>query len=121
MVLMAVKKKTTKKASVAKKNTLALDAASKAFLYEYLNNPSPVGFEAEGQKIWLKYLKPYIDETITDTYGTAVGVINPGKKYKVVIEAHSDEISWFVKYITDDGYLYLERNGGVDHQIAPSM
>jgi putative aminopeptidase FrvX len=91
------------------------------FLYKYLNNASPTGFESTGQQIWLDYLKPYIDETIIDVYGTAVGVINPGKEYKVVIEAHSDEISWFVNYITESGYIYVRRNGGSDHQIAPSM
>jgi putative aminopeptidase FrvX len=94
---------------------------SKAFLEKYLNNVSPTGFEHSGQSIWLDYLKPYIQETIIDTYGTAVGVINPGQPYKVVLEAHADEISWFVNYITDDGYLYVIRNGGSDFQIAPSM
>lgn len=91
------------------------------FLYEYLNNASPTGFESTGQQIWLDYMKPYIHESIVDVYGTAVGVVNPGKEYKVVIEAHSDEISWFVNYITDSGYIYVRRNGGSDHQIAPSM
>jgi putative aminopeptidase FrvX len=38
----------------------------------------------------------------------------------VVIEAHADEIAWFVHYITNDGFIYLKRNGGSDHQIAPS-
>ena len=38
-----------------------------------------------------------------------------------MIEAHADEISWFVNYITDEGYIYVRRNGGSDHQIAPSM
>lgn len=94
---------------------------SRAFLHRYLDNVSPTGFEYSGQKIWLDYLKTYIDEEIVDTYGTAVGVINPGKEYKVVIEAHADEISWFVNYISDDGYLYVIRNGGSDFQIAPSM
>jgi putative aminopeptidase FrvX len=65
-------------------------------------------------------MKPYIDDYMSDTYGTVVGVINPKAEYKVVIEAHADEISWFVSYITDDGYIYLKRNGGSDHQIAPS-
>ncbi len=91
------------------------------FLYKYLNNASPTGFESGGQQIWLDYIRPYIDETIVDIYGTAVGVVNPGQPYKVVIEAHSDEISWFVNYITDSGYIYVRRNGGSDHQIAPSM
>ncbi|TXK28427.1 M42 family metallopeptidase [Pontibacter qinzhouensis] len=90
------------------------------FLQKYLNNASPTGFEAEGQKLWLEYLKPYIDEYFVDTYGSVVGVINPEADYKVVIEAHADEISWFVNYITNEGYLYLRRNGGSDAVIAPS-
>ncbi|HKG69930.1 MAG TPA: M42 family metallopeptidase [Segetibacter sp.] len=97
-----------------------LSESSYTFLRNYLNNPSPVGFEAGGQKIWLEYLQPYIDEKFTDPYGTAVGIINPNQPFKVVIEAHADEISWFVNYITDAGLIYLKRNGGVDHQIAPS-
>jgi len=91
------------------------------FLEQYLNNASPTGYETAGQKLWLDYIRPYIDEYISDTYGTVVGVINPKAEYKVVIEAHADEISWFVNYITDEGYIYLRRNGGSDHQIAPSM
>lgn len=97
-----------------------LNTKSKEFLYSYLNNASPTGFEAPGQKLWLNYLKPYIDDHFVDTYGTAVGVINPKADYKVVIEAHADEISWFVHYITKDGFIYVRRNGGSDHQIAPS-
>lgn len=90
------------------------------FLEQYLNNASPTGFESEGQKLWLDYIRPYIDEHLVDTYGTVVGIINPEAKYKVVIEAHADEISWFVHYITKEGFIYLRRNGGSDHQIAPS-
>ncbi len=90
------------------------------FLEDYLNNASPTGYEAQGQQIWMNYLRPYVDEFITDTYGTAVGVINPKAAYKVVIEAHSDEISWYVNYISDNGLIYVIRNGGSDHQIAPS-
>jgi putative aminopeptidase FrvX len=103
------------------KSKSILTTASTKFLYQYLNNPSPTGFESNGQKIWLNYVKPYIDEYFVDTYGTAVGVINPAAQYKVVIEAHADEISWFVHYITKEGFIYLRRNGGSDHQIAPSM
>ena len=92
------------------------------FLEEYLNNPSPTGFESEGQKIWMKYLKPYVDDFIVDDYGSVAGIIK-GKDtngYKVVIEGHADEIGFFVNYITANGFIYLTRNGGSDHQIAPS-
>lgn len=91
-----------------------------AFLEKYLNTAAPTGFEVEGQKVWLEYIKPFIDDYFVDTYGTVVGVINPEAEYKVVIEAHADEISWFVNYITDQGYIYVRRNGGSDALIAPS-
>jgi len=104
----------------SKNKSSILNKESVQFLERYINNPSPTGFEWEGQQMWLDYLKPYIDSYFTDNYGTTVGVINPEAEYKVVIEAHADEISWFVHYITKDGFIYLKRNGGSDHQIAPS-
>ena len=97
-----------------------INKKSEKFLSDYINVASPTGFESSGQKLWLDYIKPYIDDYIVDTYGTVVGIINPNEKYKVVIEAHADEISWFVHYTTKEGYIYLRRNGGSDHQIAPS-
>lgn len=98
-----------------------MNKTSESFLFEYLKNASPTGYETSGQKLWLDYLRPYVDEYFTDTYGTAVGVVNPQAPYKVVIEAHADEISWFVNYITKEGYIYVVRNGGSDYQIAPSQ
>jgi len=97
-----------------------LNDKSIQFLEEYLNNAAPTGYESSGQKIWMDYLRSYVDTFITDIYGTAVGVINPEAPFKVVIEGHSDEISWYVNYISDDGLIYVIRNGGSDHQIAPS-
>ena len=102
-------------------NTSILPSKSWDFLKKYIDNASPVGFESSGQKLWLDYLTPYIDSHFTDPYGTAVGVINPQAPFKVVIEAHADEISWFVNYVTPEGLLYLKRNGGVDHQVAPAQ
>ena len=109
-----------KKAKTASKKKSILTDASYAFLRNYINTPSPVGHEIGGQKLWIEYLKPYVDTQFMDAYGTSVGVINPTHPFKVVIEAHVDEISWYVNYITDQGLIYLKRNGGVDHQIAPA-
>lgn len=98
----------------------SIDKKAETFLFKYLNNASPTGFEAAGQKIWLDYIKPFIDTYEVDHYGTVYGVINPDAPFKVVIEAHADEISWFVSYIADDGLISVIRNGGSDHMIAPS-
>lgn len=91
-----------------------------AFFEKYINNAAPTGYEWNGQKIWLDFISKYIDTHQVDNYGTVYGVINPEAEFKVVIEAHADEISWYVSYITDDGFIYVKRNGGSDHMIAPS-
>ncbi|MEC8835736.1 MAG: M42 family peptidase, partial [Bacteroidota bacterium] len=92
-----------------------------AFFEKYINTYSPTGYETEGQKVWLDFVKDYIDTYEVDDYGTVVGIVNPEEKFKVVIEAHADEISWVVHHITDNGFIYVKRNGGMDPIIAPSM
>lgn len=90
------------------------------FLENLINTPSPTWFEYTGQKVWLEYIADYVDDTYVDTYGTGVAVINPDADYKVVIEAHCDEIGRYVNYITDNGLIHVIRNGGSDHLVAPS-
>ncbi|MFY7652738.1 MAG: M42 family peptidase, partial [Chitinophagaceae bacterium] len=100
---MAKEKKEKASEKAKQKPKKCLNKQSYDFLRNYINTTSPVGFETSGQKVWLNYIKQYVDTTFTDPYGTAVGVINPDAPFKVVIEAHADEISWFVNYITNDG------------------
>jgi putative aminopeptidase FrvX len=104
-----------------KKSSSVVTEEAFDFFKTYINTPSPVGFESGGQRLWIDYIRPFVDDIFTDPYGTAVGVINPEAEFKVVIEAHVDEISWFVNYINNEGLIYLKRNGGVDHQIAPGQ
>ena len=89
---------------------------------DLLNTPSATSLEAEGQKKWIKLIKPFVDEVHIDAYGSAYGVIK-GTGYsdkKVMIEAHVDEIGYMVNHITSDGLIYVVRNGGSDIQVAPS-
>ncbi|TXF79270.1 M42 family metallopeptidase [Chryseobacterium sp.] len=99
---------------------MKLEKKSIKFLEEYLNTASPTGYEHAGQKIWMNYVKNYVDQVEFDHYGTCYGIINPDAEFKVVIEAHADEISWYVNYITAEGLIYVIRNGGSDQMIAPS-
>lgn len=91
------------------------------FLLKYLNTDSPSTYEVEAQKVWLDELKDLVDEVITDNYGNVVlRIKGTNSDYKVVIDAHSDEIGWIVKEITDDGFIKVQRNGGTDNDITPS-
>ena len=94
------------------------------FLEEYLNSNGPVGFEYQlgTQKLWMDQISKYVDKVELDNYGTAYGVMgNMDSDYKVILESHCDEISWFVNHIDSKGYIRVIRNGGSDTTIAPSM
>ena len=81
-----------------------------SFFENYINTAAPTGYEWKGQKVWLDFIQPYIDKHEVDNYGTVYSVINPEAPFRVVIEAHADEISWYVSYISDDGFIYVKRN-----------
>jgi putative aminopeptidase FrvX len=99
----------------------------KKFLLKYLNTDSPSTLEAESQKVWMKELNNYVDEVITDNYGNVILLIKGtnhkehGDNYKVVIDAHADEIGWIVKSIDDNGFISVHRNGGTDNDITQGM
>jgi putative aminopeptidase FrvX len=92
-----------------------------AWLKDYIENAAPSGNEVSGQKMWLERIKPWVDEHIVDAYGNVVAIVNPKATFKVVVEAHADEIAWYVHTITKDGFLHVEKNGGSDAGVAPSQ
>lgn len=88
------------------------------FLFQYLQTATPAGFELEGQKTFLNYLRPYLrptDSWDVDNFQNLIIKIASKKErtFDVVLEAHVDEISWVVSYIDGDGYIWVQENGGV--------
>ena len=93
------------------------------FLKKYLNTNSPSTNEQDSQRKWIAELEEYADEVITDNYGNVALLVKGTKhtksnNFKVVIDAHADEIGWIVKSISDDGFLKVQRNGGTDNDIT---
>ncbi len=104
---------------------------NKEFLYAYLNAYAPVAQETEGQHIWIDYVKQFTSDIKLDAYGTAYAKLEGDlpvqqlgkthvKPYKVVIEAHCDEIAWMITQIEKEGYIRIKRHGGSDNMIAAS-
>jgi putative aminopeptidase FrvX len=96
------------------------DQEEEDFLKKYINTASPSGHESHGQQVWLEYVKPYTHTYFVDIYGSVAAVINPDAPYKVVLEAHVDQISFYVNYIDKNGYIYVAKNGGANPVMAPS-
>ncbi len=97
-----------------------LDAESKTFLLDYLDTPSPTGFEFRGQKKWVDYSRRYADTVENDAYGTAWATLKGSAKAPktIMLEAHADEIGFMVKMISKEGFIYLDRIGGSDVATA---
>ena len=96
-------------------------AESIEFLKTLVNTPSPVGHETRGQRVWLDYAGKYADETFSDSYGNCVAVLNKGGSPRLMLAGHADEIAMAVNYITDDGYIYVRKMGGVDAAITKAQ
>ncbi len=96
-----------------------MNKTEKAFLFDLLGTPSPTGWEARGQAKWAGYVREFADEVENDAYGNAWGVVrgNSGGP-TVMLEAHADEIGFIVKFISNDGFLRVDRVGGIDHATA---
>jgi len=94
------------------------------FLENYVNTPSPSGFELEmgGQQVWIDYVKDFVHEIKTDFYGNAYAYYNKYNENKktVLIDAHADEIGFIVFDITDDGFIKIARLGGSDILTTPA-
>src|SRR5690625_2579006 len=104
---------------IAIKASAMFDKQTYAFLEELITTPSPVGYEAEGQKVWARYLSEFTDKVESDAYGSAVARLDTNSDVMtVMLEAHCDEIGMVVRHITDDGFIYLGRLGGSDSTIA---
>src|SRR5580765_4998101 len=91
---------------------------SLSFLRTLVNTPSQVGHETRGQRVWLDYAQKYAEETFSDAYGNCVAVLNKGGSPRLMMAGHADEIAMAVNYITDQGFIYVRRMGGVDAAIT---
>ncbi|TVQ66883.1 MAG: M42 family peptidase [Balneolaceae bacterium] len=96
-----------------------MNKESQLFLETLIVTPSPTGYELEGQKVWKEYIGRYADQVESDTYGSALARITVGGDLPtVMLEAHADEIGMVVQYISDEGFITLNRLGGSDSTIA---
>jgi putative aminopeptidase FrvX len=94
---------------------------SLSFLQTLVNTPSPVGHEARGQRVWLDYARKFADETFSDAYGNCVAVLNKGGSPRLMLAGHADEIAMAVNYISEEGFIYVRKMGGVDAAITKAQ
>ncbi|MFT7172508.1 MAG: putative aminopeptidase FrvX [Paracoccaceae bacterium] len=95
-------------------HSLAMTKIEKTFLFDLLETPSPTGFEMPGQKVWAKYVGEFADSVECDAYGSTWATLKGRSDKVIMLEAHADEIGYMIKYISKEGFLYLDKVGGSD-------
>jgi tetrahedral aminopeptidase len=91
-----------------------------AFLKALIECPGPSGHEEEVQKIWRDQVKPVTDSIAIDTHGNNIATLKASDKLSIMIVGHADEVGLVVRYISEQGFLYVSKVGGVDPGMLPS-
>ncbi|WP_079710951.1 M20/M25/M40 family metallo-hydrolase [Paraliobacillus ryukyuensis] len=91
------------------------------FLLNLLTTPSPSSMEMDIQKKWINEVKPFADEIMTDNAGNAIGVLNKEAPFKILLAGHCDEIALIINRIDTQGYLYIDKMGGINPKAAIGM
>ena len=96
---------------------------NKEFLEKILNTVSVSGNEEENQLNALEFMKDVADCQMTDAVGSALSVINPDSKCRIMLTAHMDEIGFRVSHIEENGMIRVQAAGGVrpKHYIGAPM
>jgi putative aminopeptidase FrvX len=81
--------------------------------------PGPTGFEAPVQEVVRRRLEA-LGPVAGDPLGNVWGEVRPGDGAPVVaVAAHADQIGLIVTYVDEDGYVFVDRIGGVAPLLVP--
>ncbi|HXG43344.1 MAG TPA: M20/M25/M40 family metallo-hydrolase [Gemmatimonadales bacterium] len=94
-----------------------MDAHSLAFLKTLLDTAAPSSYEAPAARAWRDEASRFADRVQADVSGNSFATLEAGKRPRIMLAGHIDEIGVMVTYIDDDGYLSFDPIGGWDHQV----
>jgi putative aminopeptidase FrvX len=81
--------------------------------------PGPTGFEAPVQEVVRRRLEP-LAPVSGDPLGNVWALVTPVEGGPLVaVAAHADQIGLIVTHVDDDGYVFIERIGGVAPLLVP--
>jgi len=79
------------------------------------------GFEGEVRGLIQGLIEPYVDEVRVDPLGNLIATKRGKSPFKLMLDAHMDEIGLMVSYIEKEGYLRFAALGGWDERIIPAQ
>jgi len=95
--------------------------------YEILRNlclaPAPSGYEKNAAKVFAAEVAKYVDDVRIDKMGSVIAKIEgtDAQAPVVMAYAHMDQLGFIVRRITRDGYIQVDRLGGIPEKVLPAL
>ena len=85
--------------------------------------PAPSGYEKECAYIWQDMMRPYTDETRIDRNGNVICTLNGTDENapSIMVFAHLDTLGFIVRRVEDDGFIQVDRLGGIPEKVLPGL
>ncbi len=86
-------------------------------------SPAPSGYEKKTAEVFYSELSKYADEVRLDKMGSVIGTFrgtDPDAP-TVMVYAHMDSVGFIVRRITAEGYIQVDRLGGIPEKILPAL
>lgn len=97
--------------------------SSKEVLKEFMLTSAPSGYESEMAYKLKAHLEQYCDEVTIDRVGNVIAKV-PGKNPalpRAMIFGHMDQLGFIVRKVEDDGYIQVDRLGGIPEKVLPGL
>ena len=92
-------------------------------LQELCLAPAPSCYEKNAAIAFSNNIKPFVDEITVDRVGNVIATLegtNPSAP-SVMIYAHMDQLGFIVRRIEPDGFIQLDRLGGIPEKVLPGL
>jgi putative aminopeptidase FrvX len=93
---------------------------SYALLERLCNIPGIHGFEDEVREAITEVVKPLADSMRVDALGNLLVTRRGKTDFKLMLDAHMDEIGFMVQHVDDHGFIRFTTIGGWDPRLLPS-
>lgn len=96
---------------------------TKELLKDFMLTPAPSGYEKEMAVKLKKCFEQYCDEVYIDRPGNCIGKIKgtqPGLP-RAMVFGHMDQLGFIVRKIEDDGFIQVDRLGGIPEKVLPGL
>lgn len=85
--------------------------------------PAPSGYEKNAARVFASEISAYVDDIRLDKMGSVIARIDgtDSKAPVVMAYAHLDQLGFIVRRIEDDGFIQVDRLGGIPEKVLPAL